>query len=223
MRSRWLKTQWNWTMGHGWKEAGVAAVTTTGKHLSPETWCHFCCILLTWKSPDLPSLGLTGRMYARGSAAAGLLWGSSPGTARAWCAEPARSRPIAQPQDCVLPARPGHCCGTGPLSHPAAALSHPALLWAALHREVTRSREAWVRVTQSVQDVPGGAAFRIRVSFPHCGQFLILGIHILSTFSGRLQIIRPNCIYGTGRSSIQQTSDFSNSLTFYIEKSSANR
>lgn len=167
-------------------------------------------------------------MYARRSAGAGLVraarqpW-DCPCLVRRSLPEAAR-----QPSPrtvCVLPeqgtAAGQDLCPT--LQQLGLPPPQPSLPWAALLREVPRSREARVWVTQSVQDGPRGAALRIRVSFPHRGQFLIWGIHILSTLSGRLQIIRPNWIYGIGRSSIQQTSDFSNSLTFYIEKSSDNR
>lgn len=104
-----------------------AAVTTTGKHLSPGTRCHFCCILLTGKTPDLPSLGPTGQMYARRSAGAGLVRGSAValGLPVPGAQKPARSRPKAQPQDCVRSAWAGHCRGTGPLSHPATARPAP--------------------------------------------------------------------------------------------------
>lgn len=51
----------------------------------------------------------------------------------------------------------------------------------------------------------GSTAFTEGFSLPHWGQMLALGMHILLTFPGRLQIIKPKWIYGMRRGSISQT------------------
>lgn len=83
----------------------------------------------------------------------------------------------------------------------------PALLWL----ESAWSQEPWVPAERCL--------FR-RVSLSHWGQVLALGMHILSAFPGRLQIIKPKWIYGReGVVSDRQWSDFyANGLPFYMTK-----
>lgn len=140
MRSRWLRTQQNQTMGNGWKEVGVSSQYTAlqglGVTLTVLSWPKKVPISLSWDTKARSWVTL-GDLQAQG-------WCMAPWHPRlpVPSTEPASSCPAPAPKAVRLLPEWDTAVGQG---------HHPTPLWpslphdpALLQPESTRSGEPWV-------------------------------------------------------------------------------